>query len=242
MIDRLKFATELANELNKTNSQYLTTIMVETAVAAAVGGIVCARDNRLADVVNSESGVQYSVKSYIDRSIPEIMEGVLEEREDTGYIVERRISGVRNPDGSPDDVFNDIILDLQNNEKQNFTKYGTSSTKVTLVGHAQDDEFWYFRVTDADYTFEKPALMVGKNFTSRSKNYMLFTGNISSYLGYNEDGKEVYKWIHPNSSTYTRCLMKKYDLASADSFFFKIKKSHYSRPDINTLMSMVVVN
>lgn len=242
MFDRLKFATELANELNKTNTQYLTSLMVENAVASAVNGVVCALENKLADVVSVTNSTQYSVKSYKDAMIPKIMSSEEEEREDTGYIIERRISGVTNPDGAALDVFSDILKDLKNNENTNHERNGTKKTKVVLLGHTQDDEYWYFRCTEADYNFSVPDSAVAKNFSSRSKNYMLFTGNISSFIGYDETGKEIYKWIHPNSSTYTRCLMKKYSLSDKDSFFFKIKKSTYSRPSSEELMSMIFVS
>lgn len=241
MMDRMKFAVELANELNKTHSQYLTAIMVENAVAAAVHGTVCGEQNRLADVVNRETGMQYSVKSYKDKAIPEIMEGTMDEHVSTGFIVERRVSGVRNPNGSAEDVFSDVFTDVIQNERLNFQHFGTDRTSVALVGNHQDEDYWYFRVTETDYFFDMPEKFEVKEFGVRSKNYMLYTANISAYVGYDSTGNAIYKWVHPNCSTYTRCLMKKYNLKDEDSFFFKIKKVKYLRPDINTLMSLIIV-
>ena len=66
MIDRIKFATEMANELNMSNFQTLTSVMAEYATAGSVDGVQCGQANMLADVFSALNSTQYSVKTYKD--------------------------------------------------------------------------------------------------------------------------------------------------------------------------------
>ena len=241
-MNNIQIAIELANELMKASFQSLTPQMAEQAVASTVQGKVCWYNNSiLADVVGPDN-IQYSVKSYTDKLIPEIMKGSKPERTFTPLIVERRIPGIPDPNNHPFNVFKSILQDVVENEKKSLEYNNTTSTRTVLVGHAQDEEYWYFRITETGYDFDVPHTVDKRCFTERSKNYNVYEDNIRSLVGYNEAGDMIYDWMHPNNQTFTRCLRKRYDLANADSVFFKIKKQQYSRPDTETLMSMIVVN
>lgn len=240
MMDRIKFAVEMANELNKANFGALTPLMVEDVTAAATQGVSCGSANMLADVYCSTTKMQYSVKSYKDSNVKKNMEGS-DELDYTSYIIERRIAGVSNPNGDPVDVMREILADIYHNEERSKNYYGAETTTTLLVGHTEDEEYFYFRVSEFDYTYSEPVDVEVKYFTERSSNFMVHEGNRTEIIGYNEDNVPVYKWVHPNTQTFTRCLLKKYDLRNADSYYFKVKKQHYNRPSDDILMGMIFI-
>lgn len=240
MLDRIKFAAELANELNMASFQALNPIMAEYATAAASSGVQCGQANLLADVYSEVQGMQYSVKSYRDKFVGMYMKGeVEEERRFTDFIIERRVSGVSNPNAEPDLVLKEVLQDIMDNEQKSKDKYNVHTTETVLLGYSEDEQYYYFRLTEVPYVYDFPVSVSEKTFTERSKNFHKHSGNRRSIDGYNEDGVQVYEWVHPNNSTYTRCLKKRYDLQDADSFYFKIEKQKYQRPDESTLMGMV---
>lgn len=240
MLDRIKFAQELANELNMASFQSLNPIMAEYATAAASSGVQCGQANLLADVFSEVQDMQYSVKSYKDKFVGMYMNGeVEEERRYTDFIIERRVSGVSNPNAEPDLVLQEVLQDIMENEQKSKEKYNVSSTETVLLGYSEDENYFYFRLTEVPYVCDFPATVCEKTFTERSKNFHKHEGNRRSIDGYNEDGVQIYEWVHPNNSTYTRCLKKRYDLQEADSFYFKIEKQKYQRPDDSTLLGMV---
>lgn len=240
MLDRIKFAQELANELNMASFQALNPIMAEYATAAASSGVQCGQANLLADVYSEVQGIQYSVKSYKDKFVGMYMKGeVEEERRFTDFIIERRVSGVSNPNAEPDLVLKEVLQDIIENEQKSKDKYNVHTTETVLLGYSEDEQYYYFRLTEVPYVYDFPTSVSEKTFTERSKNFHKHEGNRRSIDGYNEDGVQVYEWVHPNNSTYTRCLKKRYDLQDADSFYFKIEKQKYQRPDESTLMGMV---
>ena len=240
MIDRIKFATEMANELNMSNFQTLTSVMAEYATAGSVDGVQCGQANMLADVFSTLNSTQYSVKTYKDDFVGHFMNGVVhEERRYTDPIIERRISGVTNPNGDPVEVLREVLQDVKDNESKSLEHYGVSTTETILVGYSEDESHYYFRLTEMPYVYEEPTMVEVKYFTERSKNFNRHEGNRTSIVGYNDEGIQVYEWVHPNNSTYTRCLKKRYCLEDADSFYFKIAKQSYSRPDDSVLMGMV---
>ena len=240
MLDRIKFAMELANELNKASFSALTPIMAEYATAGAVDGVQCGQANMLADVYSTLQSTQYSVKSYKDKFVGLYMNGsVKDEARYTDFIIERRISGVSNPNAEPSIVFDEVLQDIYNNEERSKLHYNVSSTETVLLGYSEDDEYFYFRLTEVPYEYKEPSIITEKTFTERSKNFMKHNGNRCSINGYDSAGTHIYEWVHPNNQTYTRCLKKRYNLQDADSFYFKIHKVQYKRPDDSTLMSMV---
>lgn len=242
MIDRIKFATEMANELNMANFKSLTSVMAEYATAGAVDGVQCGQANMLADVYSTLNSTQYSVKTYKDDFVSLFMNGVVqEERRYTDPIIERRVSGVSNPNGDPVQVLKEVLQDITDNENKSKEHYGISNTETVLVGYSEDDLYYYFRLTEMPYIYDEPAMVEVKYFTERSKNYNKHDGNRTSIIGYNEEGIQVYEWVHPNNQTYTRCLKKRYCLEDADSFYFKITKQQYTRPDDSTLMGMIML-
>lgn len=243
MLDRIKFSTELANELNMANFQNLTPIMAENATAGAVDGVQCGQANMLADVYSPSQGKQFSVKSYKDKFVKLYMNGS-EQSEPlyTDFIIERRISGVGNPNAAPEEVFDEVLNDIYHNEQRSLSHYGMDSTVSVLLGYSDDDEYFYFRLTEMPYMYDKPSSVTEKNFTARSKNFQKHEGNRCGIEGYNDEGVLIYEWVHPNNQAYTRCLKKRYDLRDADSMYFKIKKQMYVRPDENILMDMISVH
>mgnify|MGYP000983734354 CR=1 FL=1 len=242
MIDRIKFATEMANELNMANFKSLTSIMAEYATAGAVDGVQCGQANMLADVFSTLNSTQYSVKTYKDDFVALYMNGdVQEERRYTDPIIERRVSGVSDPNGDPVQVLREVLQDIYDNEAKSKEHYGIDNTETILVGYSEDDNYFYFRLTEMPYVYEEPTMVEVKYFTERSKNFNKHDGNRTSIVGYNDEGIQVYEWVHPNNQTYTRCLKKRYCLVDADSFYFKIQKQHYTRPDDSVLMGMVML-
>lgn len=242
MIDRIKFATEMANELNMANFKSLTSIMAEYATAGAVDGVQCGQANMLADVFSTLNSTQYSVKTYKDDFVALYMNGVVqEERRYTDPIIERRVAGVSDPNGEPVQVLREVLQDIYENEAKSKDHYGITNTETILVGYSEDDQYFYFRLTEMPYVYDEPAMVEVKYFTERSKNFNKHDGNRTSIVGYNEEGIQIYEWVHPNNSTYTRCLKKRYCLEDADSFYFKIEKQQYTRPDDSVLMSMVLL-
>lgn len=240
MIDRIKFATEMANELNMSNFQTLTSVMAEYATAGAVDGVQCGQANMLADVFSTLNSTQYSVKTYRDDFVSLYMNGVhSEERKYTDPIIERRVSGVSDPNGNPEMVLHEVLQDIKENELKSKEHYGISNTETVLLGYSEDSDYYYFRLTEVPYEYEEPAIVEVKYFTERSKNFNKHVGNRASIVGYNSEGIQIYEWVHPNNQTYTRCLKKRYSLEDADSFYFKIQKQSYSRPDNSVLMGMV---
>lgn len=242
MIDRIKFAIELANELNIANFKYLSPVMAEHATAAGVSGVQCGQENMLADVYSEVTNTQYSVKTYKDDFVKFFMkEEIAEDRRNTDYIIERRISGVYNPNDDSDIVMKEVLNDIHQNEKRSLEHYNVENTKTVLLGYSEDDVYFYFRLTEVDYEYPEPYSTGVKEFTTNSKNYQKFPGNRSSIVGFDSTGKCMYEWVHPNNQTYTRCLKKKYNLEDADSWHFKIEKQKYTRPDNNTLMGMIII-
>lgn len=242
MIDRIKFATEMANELNMANFKSLTSIMAEYATAGAVDGVQCGQANMLADVFSTLNSTQYSVKTYKDDFVALYMNGdVQEERRYTDPIIERRVAGVSDPNGEPVQVLREVLQDIYENEAKSKDHYGIENTETILVGYSEDEKYFYFRLTEMPYVYEEPAMVEVKYFTERSKNFNKHDGNRTSIVGYNDEGIQIYEWVHPNNQTYTRCLKKRYCLVDADSFYFKIEKQHYTRPDDSVLMSMVML-
>lgn len=242
MIDRIKFAQELANELNMASFQTLTPVMAEYATAGATAGIQCGGANLLADVYSTLQSTQYSVKTYKDKFVGLYMNGeVTEERRYTDFIIERRVSGVSNPNAEPYVVLQEVLQDIIENEKRSKERYNVSSTETVLLGYSEDSEYFYFRLTEVPYEYKMVDTVTAKTFTERSKNYMKHDGNRCSVDGYDENGMHIYEWVHPNNQTYTRCLKKRYDLQDADSFYFKIKKQQYQRPDDKVLLGMISI-
>lgn len=242
MIDRIKFATEMANELNMANFKSLTSIMAEYATAGAVDGVQCGQANMLADVFSTLNSTQYSVKTYKDDFVALYMNGdVQEERRYTDPIIERRVAGVSDPNGDPVQVLREVLQDIYDNEAKSKEHYGIDNTETILVGYSEDENYFYFRLTEMPYVYEEPTMVEVKYFTERSKNFNKHDGNRTSIVGYNDEGIQVYEWVHPNNQTYTRCLKKRYCLVDADSFYFKIQKQHYTRPDDSVLMGMVML-
>lgn len=243
MLDRIKFVQELANELNMANFMAVTPIMAENATAGATGGVQCGQANMLADVYSPSQSKQFSVKTYKDTSVSKYMNDETQsEPAYTDFIIERRVSGVGDPNAAPDVVFTDVLSDIYQNEARSLEHYGVQSTETILLGYNEDDDFYYFRLSEVPFQYDAPALSVEKTFTAKSKNYLKHEGNRSSVEGYNSDGALVYQWVHPNNQTYTRCLKKRYDLRDADSMYFKIKKQTYTRPDDSVLLGMVTVH
>ncbi|WEM33153.1 hypothetical protein EJP02_092 [Escherichia phage EJP2] len=243
MLDRIKFAQEMANELNKSNFQTVSPIMAEYATAYATDGVQCGQANMLADVYSTVQSKQFSVKTYKDKFVSSFMKGeIAEDREFTDPIIERRISGVANPNADPSLVFEEVLNDIRDNERRSLNHYGINSTGTVLLGFSEDDDYFYFRLTEYDYVYDAPASVQEKTFTERSKNYLKHTGNRCGIECYNTEGVMVYEWVHPNNQAYTRCLKKRYDLRDADSMYFKIKKQKYTRPDDNALLDMVSIH
>ena len=240
MIDRIKFATEMANELNMSNFQTLTSVMAEYASAGSVSGVQCGQANMLADVYSAVQSTQYSVKTYKDEFVGLYMNGdVQEERRYTDPIIERRVAGVTDPNGDPVQVLREVLEDIKDNENKSLLHYGITSTETILLGYSEDDSYYYFRLTEMPYVYDEPTMVEVKYFTERSKNFNRHEGNRTSIVGYNDEGIQVYEWVHPNNQTYTRCLKKRYCLVDADSFYFKIAKQQYTRPEESVLMGMV---
>lgn len=239
MMDRIKFAVEMANELNKANFSTVTPVMVEDVTAFATGGISCGSANMLADVYCSATKTQYSVKSYKDVNVKYNMEGSKEEENYTSFIIERRIAGISNPNGDPFEVMKDVLSDIHHNEEKSKKYYNAESTSTLLVGYTDDEDYFYFRISEYDYVYDEPENVEVKYFTTASTNFNVHEGNRSSIVGYDCENTQVYKWIHPNAQSYTRCLLKKYDLRKTDSYYFKIKKQGYVRPTDSELMGMI---
>lgn len=240
MLDRIKFATEIANELNMASFQTLTPVMAEYATAGATCGVQCGGANMLADVYSELQSTQYSVKTYKDKFVGLYMNGVVqEERRYTDFIIERRVSGVSDPNAEPHLVLQEVLQDIADNELRSKERYGVNSTETVLLGYSEDDEYFYFRLTEVPYEYNMVDTVSCKSFTERSKNFMKHEGNRCSIDGYDENGMHIYEWVHPNNQTYTRCLKKRYDLQDADSFYFKIRKQQYQRPDNSVLLGMV---
>lgn len=243
MLDRIKFAQELANELNMSNFQTLTPIMAENATAGAVDGVQCGQANMLADVYSPLQGKQFSVKTYKDKFVGMYINGAEHcEPQYTDFIIERRISGVGDPNAEPVDVFDEVLNDIHHNESRSLIHYGMDSTDTVLLGYSEDDEYFYFRLTEMPYVYERPSSVSEKNFTARSKNFQKHKGNRCGIEGYNDEGVLVYEWVHPNNQAYTRCLKKRYKLEDADSMYFKIKKQKYTRPEDTVLLDMISVH
>lgn len=242
MLDRIKFATEMANELNMANFKSLTSVMAENATAYAVNGIQCGQANMLADVFSTVNNAQYSVKTYKDDLVSLYMNDIVnEDRTYTEPIIERRVAGVTDPNGDPVYVIREVLNNIKDNERKSLMHYGISSTETILVGYSEDESYYYFRLTEIPYNYDEPTIVEVKYFTERSKNFNIHEGNRASIIGYNNEGIQIYTWIHPNNQTYTRCLKKRYCLEDADSFYFKIEKQPYSRPDNSVLMSMIYI-
>lgn len=235
------FATELANELNSVNFLSLTPVMAENATAASVGGIQCGKANMLADVYSTSTNCQYSVKSYRDDMVQMYMNGLIkEDRKVSDFIIERRIGAVYNPNGDPLDVYIEIINDIKQNELLSLNYYNVQNTNSVLLGYSEDDEYFYFRLSEFDYDYPVPDSAIIKEFTPASRDYMKHKGNISSIVGY-VNNELRYEWIHPNRSSYTRCLKKKYNFKDAETFHFKIRKKKYVRPSNSELLGMVLL-
>lgn len=242
MIDRIKFATEIANELNKASFQTLTPVMAEFACAGAVDGVQCGQANLLADVYSTLQSTQYSVKSYKDKTVRLYINGDEDaEPKYTEQIIERRVAGVSDPNGDPAIVLREVLQDIYDNENRSKEHYGVDNTETILLGFFEDDDAFYFRMTEVPFEYNEPSMTEVKYFTNRSKNFQKHNGNRTSICGYTDDGVQVYEWVHPNNQYNTRCLKKRYSLEDADSFYFKISKQDYTRPDDNILMGMVSV-
>lgn len=240
MIDRIKFAAEIANELNKASFQTLTPVMAEYACAGAVEGVQCGQANLLADVYSSIQSTQYSVKTYKDKSVAKYINGdESAEPKYTEQIIERRVAGVSDPNGDPFIVMQEVLEDIYSNEERSKQHYGVENTETILLGFYEDDYSFYFRLTEVDFMYETPSVVDVKYFTERSKNFHKHDGNRTSIGGYSEDGTMIYEWVHPNNQYNTRCLKKRYLLEDGDSFYFKIDKQSYVRPDEAVLLGMV---
>ncbi|MCU6292832.1 hypothetical protein [Escherichia coli] len=240
MIDNIKFATEMANQLNIANFQMLTSVMAEHACAYSVSGVQCGQENLLADVYSEVQSKQYSVKTYKDKFVSLYMnEDIVEDRKFTDFIIERRISGVSDPDAAPEIVFAEVLNDIYENELKSKNHYNVRETNTVLLGYDEDEEYFYFRMTEVPFEYKAPSTAYSREFTEKSKNYMKHEGNRCSVNGYNEDGVHIYEWVSPNCQTYTRCLKKRYNLEEHESFYFKVKKQGYTRPDDSELMGMI---
>ena len=240
-MDYLKFSIEMTNELNKNHYQYLTPTMAENAVASAIDGVSCGKANYLADAYNSVNSIQYSVKMYKDNFVMKYINGnVQEEREYTDFIIERRISGVADPNGDAQTIMKDVLQDVMDNENISKSYYGVRDTNTVLLGYSEDNDYFYFRTTVLPYEYDEPVYSEVKFFSEQNKNYNKHVGNRESILGYDSEGVCVYKWIHPNSQTYTRTLQKKYNLKGEESFYFKVQKESYTRPDDTELLSHII--
>ncbi|HHJ0579958.1 TPA: hypothetical protein ACQFCQ_001274 [Escherichia coli] len=240
MIDNIKFATEMANQLNIANFQMLTSVMAEHAAAYSSSGIQCGQANMLADVYSEVQSKQYSVKTYKDKFVSLYMnEDISEDRKFTDFIIERRISGVSDPNAASDIVFDEVLKDIYENELKSKNHYNVRETNTVLVGYDEDDQYFYFRITEVPFEYKKPSTTSVKEFTEKSKNFKKHEGNRCSINGYDENGVHVYEWVSPNCQTYTRCLKKRYNLEDNESFYFKVKKQGYTRPEDSELMGMV---
>ncbi|EOR9074178.1 hypothetical protein FOI42_RS03590 [Escherichia coli] len=240
MIDRIRFASELANQLNIANFQMLTSVMAEHATAYSVSGVQCGQENLLADVYSEVQGKQYSVKTYKDKFVSLYMNGdIEEERKFTDFIIERRVSGVSNPNAASDVVFDEVLKDIYENEAKSKNHYNVRETNTVLLGYDEDEFFYYFRITEVPFDYKKPHTTCAREFTEKSKNYKKHEGNRCSVNGYDENGVHIYEWVHPNCQTYTRCLKKRYNLEEHESFYFKVKKQDYNRPDDSELLGMI---
>ncbi|MGI5704327.1 hypothetical protein ACRYKS_22255 [Escherichia coli] len=240
MIDNIKFATEMANQLNIANFQMLTSVMAEHAAAYSSSGIQCGQANMLADVYSEVQSKQYSVKTYKDKFVGLYMnEDISEDRKFTDFIIERRISGVSDPNAASDIVFDEVLKDIYENELKSKNHYNVRETNTVLVGYDEDEQYFYFRITEVPFEYKKPASTSVKEFTEKSKNFKKHEGNRCSINGYDENGVHVYEWVSPNCQTYTRCLKKRYNLEDNESFYFKVKKQSYTRPEDSELMGMV---
>ncbi len=240
MLDRIKFSQEIANQLNMSNFQTLTSVMAEFACAFAVDGVQCGQANMLADVYSTVQGKQYSVKTYKDKFVSLYMNGdVQDERMFTEFIIERRVSGVSDPNAEPKNVFDEVLKDIYDNETRSLNHYNVRETNTVLLGYDEDEEYFYFRMTEVPFEYKVPSTVIAKEFTEKSKNFKLHEGNRCSIQGFNADGHLVYEWITPNCQTYTRCLKKRYNLQENESFYFKIKKQEYKRPDEVELLGMI---
>ena len=242
MIDRIKFATEIANELNKATFQTLTPVMAEYACAGAVGGVQCGQANLLADVYSAVQSTQYSVKTYKDKTVAKYINGdESAEPKYTEQIIERRVAGVSDPNGDPTVALQEVLQDIYENETRSKLHYGVDNTETILLGFYEDDSSFYFRLTEVDFEYAEPEMVDVKYFTERSKNFHRHEGNRTSINGYAHDGTQIYEWVHPNNQYNTRCLKKRYLLEDADSFYFKIDKQAYTRPEDAVLMGMVSI-
>lgn len=242
MIDRIKFATEIANELNKASFQTLTPVMAEYATAGAVDGVQCGQANLLADVYSVLQSTQYSVKTYKDKTVSMYINGdEAAEPKYTEQIIERRVAGVSDPNGDPVLVLQEVLQDIYDNENRSKGHYGVDNTETILLGFFEDDDAFYFRMTEVAFEYAQPSMVEVKHFTERSKNFHKHEGNRTSVCGYADDGTQIYEWVHPNNQYNTRCLKKRYLLEDADSFYFKISKQDYTRPNEEVLMGMVSV-
>lgn len=240
MIDNIKFATEMANQLNIANFQMLTSVMAEHAAAYSSSGIQCGQANMLADVYSEVQSKQYSVKTYKDKFVSLYMnEDISEDRKFTDFIIERRISGVSDPNAASDIVFDEVLKDIYENELKSKNHYNVRETNTVLVGYDEDDQYFYFRITEVPFEYKKPSTTSVKEFTEKSKNFKKHEGNRCSINGYDENGVHVYEWVSPNCQTYTRCLKKRYNLEEHESFYFKVKKKGYTRPADSELMGMI---
>ncbi|WGM49413.1 hypothetical protein EcMJ_171 [Escherichia phage vB_Ec-M-J] len=240
MIDNIKFATEMANQLNIANFQMLTSVMAEHAAAYSSSGIQCGQANMLADVYSEVQSKQYSVKTYKDKFVSLYMnEDISEDRKFTDFIIERRISGVSDPNAESDIVFDEVLKDIYENELKSKNHYNVRETNTVLVGYDEDEQYFYFRITEVPFEYKKPTTTSVKEFTEKSKNFKKHEGNRCSINGYDENGVHVYEWVSPNCQTYTRCLKKRYNLEDNESFYFKVKKQGYTRPEDSELMGMV---
>ncbi|EHV4443642.1 Uncharacterised protein [Escherichia coli] len=240
MIDNIKFATEMANQLNIANFQMLTSVMAEHAAAYSSSGIQCGQANMLADVYSEVQSKQYSVKTYKDKFVSLYMnEDISEDRKFTDFIIERRISGVSDPNAASDIVFDEVLKDIYENELKSKNHYNVRETNTVLVGYDEDDQYFYFRITEVPFEYKKPSTTSVKEFTEKSKNFKKHEGNRCSINGYDENGVHVYEWVSPNCQTYTRCLKKRYNLEEHESFYFKVKKQGYTRPADSELMGMI---
>lgn len=240
VLDRIRFATEMANELNMANFQMLTSVMAEHACAYSVSGVQCGQENMLADVYSEVQSKQYSVKTYKDKFVSLYMnEDIAEDRKYTDFIIERRVSGVSNPNADSTTVFEEVLQDIYENELKSKNHYNVRETNTVLLGYDEDDQYYYFRMTEVPFEYKSPSTTAVKEFTEKSKNYKKHEGNRCSINGYNEDGVHIYEWVHPNCQTYTRCLKKRYNLEDNESFYFKVKKQGYTRPEDSELMGMV---
>lgn len=240
-MDYLKFSIELTNELNKSRFQSLTPLMAENAVASSIDGISCGKANYLADAFSPVNSIQYSVKMYKDSTVSKFITGTKNKDNDwTDYIIERRISGVSNPNDDPSIVMNDVLQDIYDNENVSKKYYSVQETNTVLLGYSEDVANFYFRCTLVPYVYETPYLCEVQHFRPTNKNYNKHEGNRDSILGYNEDGVCVYKWVHPNNQAYTRTLQKKYHISEYESFYFSVQKCSYIRPTDDDLRKHII--